>query len=104
TGDAVASSGPPAVGRAVDALAVVGDLDHHTSTLIAHVDLNGGGTRVPQDVGQRLLDDAVGDQVDPRCQWASAAGQGDGGGQARLVDRLHQHVELGQARGGRLRL
>src|SRR5829696_5131874 len=96
--DPLAAAGAVAVAR--PGAAVVGDLDHHLAVGVTDGHLGPAGPGVADHVGQRLLDDAVGGQVDggrqpPRLPLERHRDLDPGPG--RLGD---QRVQLGQP-GGR---
>jgi hypothetical protein len=93
---------PGAHGRR-HARAVVGDLELDGVGLVAHDDAGARGTDVLERVGQRLLHDAVGAQVDARRQGDRLPHDLELDRQARLAHAGHQRFELSQRRLGRER-
>src|SRR5918996_1308362 len=82
------------------AAAVVGDLDLQDLAAVADADLGPGRAGVPERVGQGLLDDPVGRQVDPGRQGPRLALDRHLDRQAGLPGRPGQRLQVGEARLG----
>ena len=88
----------PGVG--LGAVPGVGHVDIDLIGMVAERDGRIRRAGVADDVGQRLLDDAVGGQVDGGRQRERIPGHGERDRQAGAAGSFDQGVELGQARGG----
>src|SRR6202042_1220591 len=78
--------------------AVVADAQHEGVCGVVQLDVDGGALRVPARVRQRLLDDAVGGQLDARVKRGHGTGDDEADARPRGVACLLEEViELPQA-------
>ena len=86
----------PALERcSADPTTVVVDLDRHP-IVVLHADRNRVSVRVPSDVGERLLDDAVSRELDRRGQPHGPRVLVESDVEAARPHPLHQAAEVGE--------
>jgi hypothetical protein len=84
--------------NAVRAAAGIRDLQGDQAVLVADCDLRAGGPGVLERVGQGILDDPVGGQVDGRRQRPRRALDPERDRQPSLADPAEELLQVGQAR------